>query len=146
MKRPDHVILGVRRALRRNGRFVGEMGGHGNVAIIRTALHEALRQHGIDPKTGDPWYFPTPDEYKAKLEAHGFQVISIELIPRPTPLPGDISGWLATFAESFTNALPENERTAFINELRENLRPFLRDEQGQWTADYVRLRFSAVCA
>jgi SAM-dependent methyltransferase len=48
MNRPDDVIAGVKWALRRDGRFVGEMGGHSNVAVIRTALHEALRQRGIE--------------------------------------------------------------------------------------------------
>lgn len=145
MKRPDAVIAGVRRALKVRGRFVAEMGGHGNVAIIRTVLREALRQRGIDPETADPWYFPTSGEYQAKLERHDFQVTTMELIPRPTPLPGDISGWLATFAESFTNCLPEEERAGFVDELREELRPLLCDKQGQWTADYVRLRFAAIC-
>ena len=144
MKRPDDVIAGVRRALRGNGRFVAEMGGHGNVVIIRTALHEALRRRGLTPETADPWYFPTPEAYQAKLETQGFRVTSIELIPRPTPLPGDISGWLATFAESFTNCLPEEERAGFVAELREALRPLLCDEMGNWTADYVRLRFAAI--
>lgn len=145
MKQAEAVIAGVRRALRENGRFVAEMGGHGNVAIIRSVLHEALRQRGIDPQTVDPWYFPTPDDYQAKLEAHGFRVTSMALIPRPTPLPGDISDWLATFTESFTNGLPERERVPFVAELREELRPLLCDEASNWTADYVRLRFAAVC-
>src|SRR5688500_15143750 len=38
MKQPDAVIAGVRRALKPGGRFVGEFGGHGNVAAIVTAL------------------------------------------------------------------------------------------------------------
>lgn len=140
MNQAEAVIAGVRRALRENGRFVAEMGGHGNVAIIRSALHEALRRRGIDPETVDPWYFPTPDDYQAKLEAHGFRVASMVLIPRPTPLPGDISDWLETFTESFTNCLPERERVPFVAELREELRPLLCDEASNWTADYVRLR------
>jgi hypothetical protein len=68
---------------------------------------------------------------------------SIALIPRPTPLPGDITGWLDTFCESFTTALPERDRPAFIEEVREALRPSLCDAEGNWTADYVRLRFAA---
>lgn len=144
MKQAEAVVVGVRRALRENGRFVAEMGGYGNVAVIRTALHESLRQRGIDPEAADPWYFPTPEAYQAKLEGHGFRVRRMELIPRPTPLPGDISGWLATFAESFTNCLPEDERVGFVDEVREVLRPMLCDAAGQWTADYVRLRFAAI--
>jgi hypothetical protein len=58
-------------------------------------------------------------------------------------LPGDITGWLATFALSFTAALPAADRPAYIAEVKEALRPQLCDSSGQWVADYVRLRFSA---
>ena len=67
----------------------------------------------------------------------------IALIPRPTPLPGDVTGWLETFAENFTTTLPLAERPNFIAEVQEVLRPELCDAEGQWTADYIRLRFAA---
>ncbi len=143
MKRPDDVIDGAWRALRPGGRFVGEFGGHGCVQTVRGALHEALRRRGLDPDQVDPWYFPTTEEYGERLRAADFEVASIALIPRPTPLPGDITGWLDTFCESFTSALPTEQRPAFIDEVREALRPALCDAQGNWTADYVRLRFAA---
>jgi hypothetical protein len=91
----------------------------------------------------DPWYFPTAEEYGARLEKGGFEVTSIALIPRPTPLPGDLSGWLETFAESFTSALPAAEHGPFIREVCDRLQSDLRDADGTWVADYVRLRFSA---
>jgi hypothetical protein len=93
--------------------------------------------------TVDPWFFPTPDEYRARLEAQGFQVGSIALIPRPTLLPGDVTAWLEVFAGPFTGALPEGDRPVVLAEVREALRPMLCDTRGQWTADYVRLRFAA---
>ena len=68
---------------------------------------------------------------------------SIALFPRPTPLPGDVSGWLDTFAEPFLGALPEAERAAAVAEIRERLRPRLFEAGRGWTADYVRLRFAA---
>ena len=74
----------------------------------------------------------------------GFRVDYIALIPRPTPLPGDVSAWLETFAESFTNRLPESDQPAFLEEVRESLRSKLCNTDGLWTADYVRLRFAAV--
>ncbi len=139
----DGVIAGARRALRPGGRFVAEFGGHGCVEHIRTALIAALDRRGIEGKRHDPWYFPTPDAYGERLIAGGFTVRSIALIPRPTPLPGDVVGWLETFAESFTAPLPAAERPAFLAEVRDALRPALCDADGQWTADYVRLRFAA---
>ena len=67
----------------------------------------------------------------------------IALIPRPTPLPGDIGGWLETFAESFTSRVPVTDRPGFLEEVREAMRPSLCDADGAWTADYIRLRFAA---
>lgn len=143
MKRADDVIAGVRRALKPGGRFVAECGGAGNIRRIETALHAVLGRRGIDAAALNPWYYPTPEEYTRRLAAGGFRVSYIALIPRPTPLPGDISGWLDTFAESFLSAVRPGERAAVIDEIRELLRPDLCDAQGRWTADYVRLRFAA---
>jgi trans-aconitate methyltransferase len=143
MKRPEVVIAGVWRALKPGGRFVAECGGHGCVAKVHGALLDALQRRGIDGRAIDPWYFATTEEYGDHLEAQGFKVIYIALIPRPTPLPGDILGWLETFAQSFTAAVPEPQRAAFLEEVKEALRPQLCDTAGQWTADYVRLRFAA---
>ena len=143
MKRADVVIAGVWNALVPGGRFVGEMGGAGCVAKIKAALLAALQRRGIGAGAFDPWYFPSVDDYRARLVARGFRVDYIALIPRPTPLPGDVTGWLETFAESFTAALPAAQRPAFLEEVREALRPELCDADGQWTADYVRLRFRA---
>jgi hypothetical protein len=70
-------------------------------------------------------------------------VRAIELIPRPTELPGEMAAWIETFGESFTSLLPASERPAFIAEVQETLRPQLCDAAGKWTADYVRLRFAA---
>ena len=51
------------------GRFVGEFGGHGNMAAVRVVMHAALWRRGIDPLKVDPWYFPTAREYGRLLEA-----------------------------------------------------------------------------
>ena len=145
MKRdPDAVISGIHRALKPGGRFAAEMGGHGCVAAITVALCATLQERGVPNPAGlIPWYFPTADEYSARLERAGFYVESIALIPRPTQLPTGMRGWLDTFAIPFAKSLPENERDDFLNEATEKLRPALCDAQGRWTADYVRLRFLA---
>lgn len=143
MKRPDDVIAGVWRALKPCGRFVAEFGGYGCVEKIKSALVSALDRRGYNGEAAVPWYFPSVAEYTQRLESRGFKINYIALIPRPTPLPGDITGWLETFAESFTNVLPEAERRGFIEEVQSALRPVLCDSEGKWTADYVRLRFAA---
>ena len=93
--------------------------------------------------TVDPWYFPSPGSYQETLEAHEFEVNKMKLISRPTALPGDISGWFGTFAESFFSVVPDTDRDTIINEVRVDLRSNLCDSMGTWIADYVRLRFSA---
>ena len=142
---PDAVIRGVRRALKPRGRFVAEMGGHGCVAAVVVALCATLQNYGIEqPASLIPWYFPTAPDYRARLERAGFRVDYIALIPRPTPLPTGMRGWLETFAIRFTKAVPEGERSHFLDDVTERLRPVLCDPQGNWTADYVRLRFLAI--
>ncbi len=139
----DAVIAGVRRALKPGGRFIAEFGGDGNCARIRRALVAALARRALDADAADTWYFPTPAAYAEKLAAHGFRVRSMELIPRPTPLPGDLADWLETFAEGFLALAPEGERSSLVGEVRAELEPELRDDEGTWIADYVRLRFAA---
>jgi len=140
---PEAAVASVARALLPGGRFVGELGGAGCVARIVAALETELVRRGVDPGPVNPWYFPDAGEYRPLLESHGFEVDSIELIPRPTPLPGDVTGWLETFAGCFANVLPETDRARFIEDVRARLEPLLCDENGRWTADYIRLRFAA---
>ncbi len=141
---PDAAIVSAYRALRRPGRFVGEMGGHGCVAAINLALTVALEKRGVlNAASVCPWYFPTVDDYTARLERAGFVAESVQLIPRPTPLSTGMRGWLETFANPFCAVLPKEERGNFLDETTNLLRPVLCDEQGRWTADYMRLRFVA---
>jgi trans-aconitate methyltransferase len=143
MKQPDRVIDGVWKALKPGGRFVGEFGGDGNVAQIKSALDKALEKRGIDPNPINPWYFPSVEDYQAQLESRGFKINKIEIVPRRTPLPTGMRGWLATFANPFTAQFSISERDAFLDEVIANLKPSLCDVSGNWFADYVRLRFSA---
>jgi trans-aconitate methyltransferase len=143
IKKADLMIASVYRSLRPGGRFVAECGGYGCVQKIRTALVQALDRRGIDGEARVPWYFPTPGDYATRLERAGFRVDTIALIPRPTPLPGDMMGYLQTFAQSFFHGLTDAERAEYLREVRATLEPQLRDSNGIWVADYVRLRFAA---
>jgi trans-aconitate methyltransferase len=143
LKEPERVIDGVWLALKSRGRFIGEFGGKGNVETIRCALHAALVRRGIDAVPVDPWYYPSPREYSQLLSKAGFTVAYIELIPRPTKLPGDIRAWLEIFAQPFTKAVCESDRVGFLEEIRRELATNLRDSAGNWFADYIRLRFRA---
>ncbi len=144
MTNQDAVLSGVHRALRPGGRFIAEMGGHGNVAAIRTALQAVLATYDIDAEGVSENFFPTPEEYGRLLEQHEFQVASIQLISRPTALPTGIQGWIETFRRSLLDRLNQSAQQAVIQQTAELLGPILCDRSGNWFADYVRLRFRAI--
>lgn len=144
---PDAPVAGAFRALKAGGRFVGELGGHACVGAITVALVATLERRGVkDAASWIPWYFPTVDDYEIRLRRAGFVPQSVQLIPRPTPLPTGMRGWLETFANPFCAALPrpEEDRGGFLDEVTALLKPVLCDADGRWTADYTRLRFAAI--
>ncbi|GGD67578.1 class I SAM-dependent methyltransferase [Croceicoccus mobilis] len=136
----DHpaVYAGVYRALKPGGRFALECGGFGNIAAMRTAIRAVAQRRGLDAP--DRQNYPTVARASAELEAAGFRIDSIALIPRPTPLPDGMGAWLKTFRHGFFTG-PDAD--TMIEEATELLRPQLCDPAGNWTADYVRLRFLA---
>lgn len=138
----DAMLAAVHRVLAPGGRFVAEMGGHGNIAAIRVALAAVLGRYGAAEDRVN--YFPTPGAYAERLRRHGFAVERMALIPRPTPLEaGGMEGWLRTFRSGVLGRLPEATRARAVAETVALLAPALRDEGGRWIADYVRLRFVA---
>lgn len=68
----------------------------------------------------------------------------LDLVPRPTPLPTGLRGWLLTFGFAFLDPLKDDEeRESVISEVCDKMRIDLVDEEGEWSCMYVRLRFSA---
>jgi len=146
MTDPDAVLSGVARALRPGGRLVAEMGGHGNVAAIRTAIIAVLARRGIETTLHEIWYFPRPEEQAARLERAGFRIEEIALIPRPTLVEAGMVDWLRTLAAPAVALAPEPEREIATAEIAGLLAPALTAADGRVWADYVRLRFRAVLA
>jgi SAM-dependent methyltransferase len=146
MRDQEAVLRGVYQALKPRGRFIAEMGGHSNTAAIIVALSAVLGRRGLDAHRLSPWYFPSAAAYRQKLEAAGFIVNEIAIIPRPTVLPTGLEDWLDAFAEDFLGAVAKPDRAQARGEVARLLRPVLMDETGTWIADYVRLRFRATRA
>jgi hypothetical protein len=126
------------------------MGGHGNIAAVRTALRAAVQ--AVNPHKAQLLlagehsenYFPTAAGYSARLQKHGFIVRRAELIARPTVLgAGGIRGWYQTFRNGILNALTEQEKEQVLVYAEDLLKPALCDEDGTWITDYVRLRVYA---
>lgn len=144
---PDQsaVAHAVFRALKPGGRYVGECGGFGNIAAIRTALRAVLAAHGFDRDSGGGQVYQTAEAFALVHAQAGFTAIDARIVSRPTPLPTGIRGWLGTFRAGFLDeaGVPQDARARVIEDVEALLAPVLRDDAGNWTADYVRLRWQA---
>jgi trans-aconitate methyltransferase len=122
-------------ALKRGGRFAGEMGGEGNLALLREALDEELVIRGyVPPVEAGNWY-PSPQDFAAVYETAGFRDIDARLIERPTPIDYGVAAWVTTFRKGWLDraGVPDAERA--------EIAAAVADRVGSNIADYVRLRF-----
>lgn len=142
MPAADRVLSGVYRALKPGGRLVAELGGEGNVGALLNAMQVVFANHPEFGQFESPWYFPSPAVYGARLRQNGFAIDSLELIPRPTLLESGVKEWLKLFTAGITKNLSPAQSTAFLDEVESLVRPQLYQD-GQWVADYVRLRLVA---
>lgn len=135
---------GMYRALRKGGRLVAEFGGKGNIHEIERAI-ETVRARYIDSAPPARRYYPSVGEYASLLEAQGFEVRFAHLFDRPTPLVGEqgIENWIEQFSGFHFDQLPAATRKQALQETAEEVRPTLYRD-GQWYADYRRLRIIAV--
>ncbi len=141
---PDAVASGIFAVLKPGGRFVGEMGGAGNLAALRGALRDELTGRGYPMPEADPAWYPDVEEFTRLYCVAGFTALSAELIERPTPLPTGVAGWVKTFRAGLMDVamVPEWERDDVAAAVETRLTPRLQQPDGSWCADYVRLRFS----
>ncbi|MDR0933967.1 MAG: methyltransferase domain-containing protein [Burkholderiaceae bacterium] len=144
MRHLDKVAGGVKRALKPGGRFVGEMGGKGSIANIIGAIRHVMSRHGIEMESVQSWYFPSISELSSIMEVAGLNIRSMELIERPTILPGDIRDWIKMFGRHYLNAWDVSEAEKFLNEVKAAAQGNMVNEKGEWIGDYKRLRFYAL--
>ncbi len=145
MLQASEVAAAMFRALRKRGRLVAEFGGKGNIRRIESAIEAVLLRYLGDSLPARRTFFPSVGEYAALLENCGLEVRSAVLFDRFTPLEGEkgMEQWLLQFAAYYFDALPHEQAAQARREVIEELRPSLFKE-GQWHADYRRLRISAV--
>lgn len=138
------VAEGVFEILRPGGRFVGEMGGRGNIAALRAGLREELVERGYPVPPEDPQWYPDAEGFTRLYSTAGFCDIDARLIPRPTRLPAGIAAWVKTFRAGWLDVskVPEEERDDLAAAVERRLAPRLQQPDGGWIADYVRLRFA----
>jgi SAM-dependent methyltransferase len=140
----DGVAAGVFRALRPGGRFVGEMGGEGNIAILRGGIRAELLERGYSLPPSDPQWYADVEEFTRIYARAGFTDIDAQLIPRETDLPNGVAAWVRTFRAGWLDVakVPEEERADIAAAVERRLEGSLRRPDGSWFADYVRLRFT----
>jgi SAM-dependent methyltransferase len=141
---PAAVARGVFALLRPGGRFVGEMGGEGNVTILRRGIREELTERGYPVPPADPQWYASPAAFRHVYLDAGFEDIEANLIERPTPLPTGISGWVKTFRTGWMDVagVAAQDREEIAQAVERRLAPELQREDGSFYADYVRLRFT----
>jgi SAM-dependent methyltransferase len=141
---PEAVATGVFSMLRPGGRFVGEMGGEGNIAALRQGIREELIARGYPVPAEDPQWYPSLDEFTRLYASAGFIDIQAQLIPRPTPLPTGVKGWIKTFRSGWLDvaSVPDDAKPDVAEAIQRRLAPQLQLPDCTWFADYVRLRFT----
>jgi trans-aconitate methyltransferase len=140
----ERVASAVFEALHFGGRFAGEMGGAGNIAILRSGIRAELEERGYPVPAEDPQWYPSAEEFRCVYEAAGFTQIDARIIPRETELASGIAAWVKTFRVGWLDAaqVPEADRDDVAAAIERRLEPQLRRPDGRWFADYVRLRFT----
>src|SRR3546814_13649153 len=83
---PEAVASGVFRALVPGGRFVGEMGGEGNIAVLRAGVREELTARGYPVPAADPQWYPSVEDFTRVYRRAGFADLTAGTIPRETDL------------------------------------------------------------
>jgi len=90
-------------------------------------------------------YYPTAMPMPGGWSGTAFSVKKSRDSP-PTALPASgMTGWLRTFRRGVLDSLPEPLRDTVVEETAALVAPALRDEEGNWVADYVGCASSPRC-
>ena len=129
--------------LKIGGQLVCEFGGKGCAETIHKELEKIFASKGLKYKR--TFYFPTIGEYAPLIEKAGMEIRFATLFERPTKLKGEkgLADWINMFDTAPFEGIDEDLKNEIINKAVENLRSKLYIN-GQWYADYMRIRFKAI--
>ncbi|WP_343531482.1 methyltransferase domain-containing protein [Pedobacter sp.] len=140
------LLRGIYKSLKHGGRLVAEFGGKGNIKSIIDAIEAAAKQLHLEHRIiSNFWFFPSIGHYATLLESTGFETEQIWLFDRPTKLVGEdgMLKWINQFAQhAFVNL--NEEETKMVTDLAIELLKPTNFKNGEWTADYRRLRVKAI--
>ncbi len=145
----DAVLGGVRRALKKGGRLLFQMGGRGNASGMLESLEAVLKRPRWAARFKGfrmPYTFPDPEEYRTHLEAHRLEPVRVQLITKRMEHPGraGLAGWLRTAWMPYVHRVRPSERADFIRESVEAyVSRFGLDAEGVIHVEMVRLEVEA---
>lgn len=142
IKKPKKALTSIYNSLKKDGRFVAELGGEGNVHQITSEIINQIKSVGLPYKEEQfPWYFPSVGEYTTLMEEVGFTVTLVAYFHRPTPLHGvnGLRNWIEMFGITLFEGLDRSTIDLLITNIENNLKKEMF-RGSQWIADYKRLR------
>ncbi len=117
----DHqtFLKGASAALRSGGRLMISCGGAGNAADVLQVFSDVIARKLWKPYFDDfhnPYAFYSDQDYQPWLEAAGFRIDRLELIPKDMTHSGasGLAGWIRTAWMPFVDRVPEAQRDSFI--------------------------------
>jgi trans-aconitate methyltransferase len=117
----DHpaFLRGASSCLRSGGRLVVSCGGKGNAQDVFVVLRTEMRLkrwRGFFHKLARPYFFHSPEEYRAWLPRFGFQPRALRLADKDMVFDGreKFTGWFRTTWLPYTQRVPESSREEFI--------------------------------
>ena len=148
----DHLqmLQRVRKALKKGGRLLFQMGGRGNAREIVRVLEELMKKTKWSPFFSDfafPYGFYGVEEYERWMAAAGLKFRRGELIPKDMKHKGKdgFAGWIRTTWLPYLSRVPEQMKEDFIEAvLGAYLLRHPADEEGLVHVDMVRLEVEAV--
>jgi len=143
------VLMGLKEALRANGRILLQFGGYGNAKEAIEVMEQliASKYANYFENFEFPYTFPHSSEYKELLKECGFRNIRAELIPKDMVHESidALKGWVKTTWFPYTNCLPAKKQEKFIDDFCDAyLMLYPLDKMGRVHVNMVRLEVEAI--
>lgn len=144
------VLAGIEKSLRPGGRILLQMGGKGNAALILSVLDVLCTQEAWRPFFDGfefPYGFHEPETYTKWLREAMLKPVRVVLIEKDMAHADrdGMAGWIRTTWLPYTNRLPSERRSEFIEHIVETyLAKHPPDPDGTLHVGMVRLEVEAV--
>ena len=144
MKDAGWVIGNVARALRPKGCFIAEMGGPNCVKTLQSALIEELNFRGYDGHATNPRVLSDRRRLRWMPRRRRIRGSLNRAYSPAHPFAGRCDGLARYFLPLlYLGPAGGGTRGIYLKSVRQRIKPYLCNANGQWTADYGRLRFEA---